>query len=125
LNGTPQQQRKVKDVMQEWTWYGNLTFVRLAHGDMSASVRIEFKRGHGSWSYIGKQALELKTGPTMQLDISDNDEMPAPYERYMILHEFGHALGLIHEHQVICVLPLDIPVLSIDRVLELQTLSAS
>jgi hypothetical protein len=124
LNGTPQQQRKVEDVMQEWTWYGNFTFVRLGNGDMSAFVRIVFKRGHGAWSYIGKEALKLKTGPTMQQDISDNDRMP-PHERYMILHEFGHALGLIHEHQVICVLPFDIPVLSIGRVLELRKLSES
>ncbi len=45
----------------------------------------------GSWSYIGTDATRLPLESfTMNLGFID---------RTTVLHEFGHALGLIHEHQ--------------------------
>ena len=45
----------------------------------------------GSWSYIGTDALHIpKESKTMNLGFID---------RSTVMHEFGHALGLIHEHQ--------------------------
>ena len=32
-------------------------------------------------------------------DIRDNAEDPSNAEKFIILHEFGHAIGLLHEHQ--------------------------
>lgn len=45
----------------------------------------------GSWSYIGTDALHLpKESASMNLGFVD---------AATVMHEFGHALGLIHEHQ--------------------------
>ena len=45
----------------------------------------------GSWSYIGTDAATIpKESFTMNLGFVD---------RPTILHEFGHSIGLIHEHQ--------------------------
>jgi hypothetical protein len=65
-----------------------------------ASIRISFERG-ASWSYIGTDALDPTFGPdtpTMNFGwftaATANDEL-----QRVVLHEFGHALGMIHEHQ--------------------------
>jgi hypothetical protein len=99
MDGTPNQHRKVESGMEEWMRYANIAFSRLQDGDSSAVVRITFKGG-ASWSYIGNAALSKRTAATMALGwISDDDETP-DYERGTILHECGHLLGLLHEHQV-------------------------
>ena len=47
--------------------------------------------GQGSWSYLGTDATRVpKESFTMNLGYVD---------RPTVLHEFGHSLGLIHEHQ--------------------------
>lgn len=56
-----------------------------------ADIRISFDRNGAAWSIIGTQCKELeKDQPTMNLGWFD---VPTT------LHEFGHVLGLIHEHQ--------------------------
>lgn len=61
-------------------------------------LRISFVR-KGSWSLLGAQALAQPdvAEPTMNLGWlnaqSSEDDL-----RKVVLHEFGHALGLIHEH---------------------------
>ncbi|KAJ7180927.1 hypothetical protein C8R46DRAFT_1345125 [Mycena filopes] len=99
IDGTTEQTRKVENTIEEWTWYANVTFSQLPPGDSSAVVRITFKGG-AAWSYIGNAARGKQTAAaTMALGwISDDTEFPN-YERGTILHEFGHLLGLLHEHQ--------------------------
>lgn len=54
-------------------------------------VRIAFNENSGSWSLVGTDCLSAKKGEaTLNLGWID---VPT------ILHEFGHACGLIHEHQ--------------------------
>ena len=57
----------------------------------------ETSRG-GSWSKLGIEANDVKEGePTMVLDLKDcRDDY---HVKSTILHEFGHAYGLAHEHQ--------------------------
>lgn len=100
LNGTAAQQAKVKEMASDWLNYANVKFSWVTSGD--SDIRIGFKwNGDGSsWSYIGTDCFNIpQDRPTMNfgwLDINgrDTDE----YSR-TVKHEFGHALGCIHEHQ--------------------------
>ena len=66
--------------------------------DPDAQIRISFKE-EGSWSYLGKDALQIAAGkPTMNYGWLTPDSQDQEYSR-VVLHEFGHALGAIHEHQ--------------------------
>ena len=98
LEGDTALQAKVAAVAKEWTGrdMANLEFDFVDSDD--ADIRIAFMPGRGSWSYIGTDCQNYPEGPTMNFgwltaDSSD-DEI-----RRVVLHEFGHAIGLIHEHQ--------------------------
>jgi len=97
LDGTDAQKALVRRFAVEWvTNLANLQFSWEAPPD--TDIRISFKYS-GSWSVIGTTAKNIpKNQPTMNFgwltpDVSDEEA------RRVILHEFGHALGLIHEHQ--------------------------
>jgi hypothetical protein len=54
-------------------------------------IRIALDNTSGSWSYIGQQCKSIPPdSPTMNFGWLDTAT---------IIHEFGHALGMIHEHQ--------------------------
>lgn len=80
----------VKEVASEWEKYGNFKFNWV--DDVSKSdIRISFREELGAWSYIGTDALFIpKHEATMNLGWLDSA---------VVLHEFGHMLGLLHEHQ--------------------------
>ena len=56
--------------------------------------------GSGCWSAIGTDAKSEKdkTKPTMNLALNDSGLDP-DFQKYLVIHEFGLALGLEHEHQ--------------------------
>jgi hypothetical protein len=56
----------------------------------NAIVRISFDQDGGAWSLVGTDHMGQKDGATMNLGWFD---VPTT------IHEFGHLLGLIHEHQ--------------------------
>jgi serralysin len=100
LDGDPSLQQKVADAAKEWTEHANvgLDF----SNDPDAEIRVAFQQGGGSWSAVGTDALVEewfpRNEPTMNfgwLTPTSSDEEIAS----VVLHEFGHALGLIHEHQ--------------------------
>lgn len=66
-----------------------------------AEIRVTFA-GKSHWSYIGTDctdaALAATGEPTMSLAGFDV-ETPDWQLESVVLHEFGHALGLVHEHQ--------------------------
>ncbi|KAJ7907565.1 hypothetical protein B0H13DRAFT_2501759 [Mycena leptocephala] len=94
--GTANQQAKVDKVVLEWFPYANLTFQRTTVG----TLRISFDPKLGSWSYVGKVNQSVASpAVTMNLGwVADNTTV-SDDDRGVILHEFGHALGLLHEHQ--------------------------
>jgi serralysin len=96
LEGAPELQQRVQRVAEEWMKLADLTFAFRTSG--MTEIRIGFKQGNGSWSYLGKLCRQIpEPQPTMNYGwltpTSPEDEV-----RRVVLHEFGHALGLIHEH---------------------------
>ncbi|OPA85705.1 hypothetical protein BFW87_27080 [Pseudomonas fluorescens] len=67
-------------------------FVEGNEGDIRISAHRDIQ---GTWSKLGTTALSTpKDQPTMHVDLNT---APADLRHY-ILHEFGHALGVEHEH---------------------------
>ncbi len=96
LGGHPSLQARVRTTAEEWLQHANLVFDWRNSGP--ADIRIAFNPG-GSWSYLGKVCRQIpEPQPTMNYGWltpqSPDDEL-----RRVVLHEFGHALGMIHEHQ--------------------------
>ncbi|MBK8050401.1 MAG: hypothetical protein IPK16_26845 [Anaerolineales bacterium] len=97
LSGEPVVQRKVAAIASEWSQFANVTF---AFGtDPESDIRIDFNPRMGSWSYVGIDCARIPVGqPTMNLGWLKPNTADKEYRR-VVLHEFGHALGLIHEHK--------------------------
>lgn len=99
LNGTTFLQNKVKYFAQTWEKYANIDFQFVASGD--AEIRVAFRWGGdgGSWSYLGTDNLRIdKDKPTMNYGWFSENTRDDEFQR-TVTHEFGHALGCIHEHQ--------------------------
>jgi hypothetical protein len=97
LDGDPVVHQKIAQVAQQWSQFGNIKFK--FGNDPDAEIRISCKLGAGSWSYIGTDALNIpKNQPTMNYGWLKPDTDDREYFR-VVMHEFGHALGCIHEHQ--------------------------
>lgn len=89
LSGTASQQAMVRDIAPEWTRHANLSFEFT--DDPTAVVRVTFDENDGAWSYVGTDNLSIPLhAATLNLGWQDEG---------VILHEFGHMLGLSHEHQ--------------------------
>jgi serralysin len=100
MEGDPGLQKRVAEVAKEWTGppqMANVGFEFVDSGD--ADVRVAFAQGNGSWSYLGTMCQQIPSGkPTMNYGWLTPNSDKAELRR-VVLHEFGHALGLIHEHQ--------------------------
>jgi len=85
-------------IIEEWEKYANVRFYYVDSQD--AIIRITLNSHDGSWSYIGRDIVTVKPpDPTMNLGWIEDTEDISEVDRGVVLHEFGHALGLGHEHQ--------------------------
>jgi hypothetical protein len=94
LDGDVGTRERVKAVANQWTPFANVKFK--FGDDANAEIRITFRSG-GYSSYVGNCYGAL-SGPTMHLQGLSLATPDSEVSR-VVLHEFGHALGLIHEHQ--------------------------
>lgn len=114
LNGTDFQKNKVREYAQLWTKASNhgyetdprkrkivLSFIPydIVTSGNTADIKIKFNDGGGSSSKIGTACKGVpQDQPSMIFGwITENE--PEVSIKQVVLHEFGHALGLIHEHQ--------------------------
>lgn len=97
LDGEKPIQDKVIQFAKEWENYVNIQFDFGDYKD-DAQVRISFNQ-KGSWSEIGTNCRSVeKSKPTMNFGWFNLNTPDEEYSR-VVLHEFGHALGFVHEHQ--------------------------
>lgn len=110
LNGTKKQKDLVKEVAPEWGKYAYIHFKFIDYNDRS-DIRVTFTPVQTVWndklqqmipigefySYVGTDATYHRDSHTMALRFTDLES--DAQKRGIILHEFGHALGLKHEHQ--------------------------
>jgi len=95
--GSEKVRNKVIQFANEWSKYANITFKFVDSG--SAQIRISFVQGAGSYSYFGTDALRIAADQeTMNFGWFDDNTSDTEFSR-TVTHEFGHALGMIHEHQ--------------------------
>jgi hypothetical protein len=96
LGGNLDQHQAVELYASQWGEHAN---IRFAFGDdPNAQIRVSFFAS-GSWSAVGIDALDVPDDhPTMNFGWLLPD-VPANEARSVVLHEFGHSLGLIHEHE--------------------------
>lgn len=87
--GTSQQQNMVRELAPVWCEYANLKLEFVV--DPAATIRVSFDADDGAWSYVGTDNLDIPVhAATLNLGWQDQN---------VILHEFGHMIGLSHEHQ--------------------------
>jgi hypothetical protein len=100
LDGSATQRARVKKHASEWLQFVGLEFNW--KGGAGAEIRISFSADPGSWSAVGTDCLVTeyfkKKEPTMNFGWLTDDTDETEYRR-VVVHEFGHALGCIHEHQ--------------------------
>lgn len=98
LDGSETQRRRVQEHAVEWTRWANIN-LDFGLPRAQSDVRISFAADKGSWSYVGTDCIgQPKSSPTMNFGWL-RDDTPEQEWRRVVLHEFGHALGCIHEHQ--------------------------
>jgi hypothetical protein len=100
LDGDKSVQKRVKAAALGWTgpMMANLT-LKFLSAKTKGDIRISFKYS-GSWSVLGTSCKTItdRRQPTMNFGWL-SPETPDAELRRVVLHEFGHALGLVHEHQ--------------------------
>lgn len=89
-------QDRIIHTANQWLTYANLQFDFGDHA--AASIRISFNPSQGSYSYIGTDnTLIPPEKATMNFGWLTPTSSDETYAR-VVLHEFGHAIGCIHEH---------------------------
>ncbi len=98
LDGDPVLIDKVKNISQQWLKKTNLSFkfyLSLNTAPNKTHIRVSFKSHTGS--KLGNQKDLLSKEATLNLFDLTSSKISDSGAQRLILHEFGHALGLEHE----------------------------
>jgi hypothetical protein len=96
LDGTENQRHKVSDAIKAWEECANITFQLVT--SLPANVCITFIGPLPYTTPVKDAKTTEKKNPTLYLYGTADDNILTPSEKGNILHEFGHILGLAHEH---------------------------
>lgn len=99
LSGSSGQKAEAWKRMMQIQALVNLSFKQVTSG--ASEIRVNFDRGKGHWSYVGKDCLNIPANqPTMNLALKSGffGDGGTEWDR-VALHETLHAIGLMHEHQ--------------------------
>ncbi len=97
LSGSPDLRNRVIHHAREWTRFANVRFKVVSSGH--ADIRVAFVQNGSSWSMVGSASARAnQQEPSMNFGWL-TDRTPEYEVKRTVLHEFGHALGLLHEHQ--------------------------
>ncbi|MEI8075009.1 MAG: M12 family metallopeptidase [Bacteroidota bacterium] len=95
MNGSDAQKQMIERYAKEWERYGNIFFTFITSGPANIRVLLDNKGGNNSMVGIMANAIPQDT-KTINLDTTSF--VTAAYTHTAIVHEFGHAIGLLHEH---------------------------
>ncbi len=85
-------------ILQYANLWGKRSNVKFLLSSVSPVIRITRTPGEGYYSYLGTDAKSIPAGQnTMNLDSFTTATPESEFMR-VVTHEFGHSLGLIHEH---------------------------
>lgn len=106
VDGTQQQQDATKAIVMKYLVpIVGLDFVWVPSSEAkSADIRVSYNYSGGGLSCVGRSSKTCNLGGGASLQLAPN----LANSTFVVLHEFGHAMGLSHEHQTICNNPLDV-----------------
>lgn len=94
---------EVKESMNTWSTFANINFEYYPTPDAIPAelakyphVRITFLESKGNWAIVGPSYINDKRPFNMSLEGIGNTSFT---RKSTMTHEFGHVLGLVHEHQ--------------------------
>lgn len=92
--GTAAQIQLTNDAFQAWSDLNIGLEFREVFSPHEAEIRIGFQKNEGHWSFLGRGVLKHGASKrTMNLDSADQWNIDTA------IHEIGHSLGFLHEHQ--------------------------
>ncbi len=98
-NGSSQLVELVKSTAKQWEGIANIKFDFSPRTKSEGQIKVWFNATNRYWSWIGRDVLSnVLNENTMNFGFV-NRGMSVEEMQRIILHEFGHALGFIHEHQ--------------------------
>ncbi|MFD1470448.1 M12 family metallopeptidase [Hymenobacter caeli] len=89
---------KALNTANEWSAYGNIKFI-LTTNKATSDIRVAFRAGNGYLSAVGTHATEAAYVNHTTMWLQNLDKQPKDEFKRVVLHEFGHSIGLLHEIQ--------------------------
>ncbi len=97
LGGSSNVQSRIRQHVLQWSKVANIHFEFVS--SEPSDIRISFDPSSGSWSYVGRSSSYIAANRATMNFGWFTDRTSDTEIRRTTLHEFGHALGLSHEHQ--------------------------